>query len=150
MGMLTISMIMSIALRTVAVSVALRITMSTSLRTTVGSSLRIMIASLSSLTLTASLRCTLTIGTLNNAGPQSSIELIARIAASALIGVGNSIAERIDPHTFFLQMIKIEPLVALGAKSIAAGFAVGIFAAWSGVCLINDALVVLEVVAVVA
>ena len=52
--------------------------------------------------------------------------MIARIAASTPIGVGNPIAERVDSHTFFLQMIEVEALVALGAKTITTGFAVGV------------------------
>ena len=47
-------------------------------------------------------------------------------------------------------MIEVEALVALGAKTIATGFAVGVWISRSGVGLINDALVILEGVAVVA
>ena len=85
-----------------------------------------MSGSLSTLILSATLRSSLAISTLNNACSQGSIELIARIAASAPIGVGNPIAERVDSHTFFLQMIEVEALVALGAKTITTGFAVGV------------------------
>ena len=125
MGMLTISMTVSIALRT-TMSRSLRTSMSRSLRSSLGCSLRTMSGSLSSLILTATLRRRLVIGTLNDACSQGSIELIARIAASAPIGVGNPIAERVDSHTFFLQMIEVEALVALGAKTITTGFAVGV------------------------
>ena len=141
MGVLTISMTVSITLRT---------TMCRSLRSSLGRSLRAMGGSLSCLTLTTTLRSSLAIGTLNNACPKGSIELIARIATSTSIGIGNPITERIDSHTFLLQMIKVESLVALGTKPIATSFAVGIRIARSCVILVDDALVVLKDVAVVA
>ena len=138
MGMLTTS---------VTVSIPLRTTMGGSLRSSLGRSLS---GSLSCLILAATLRSSLAIGTLNNACSQGSIELIARIATSASIGIGNPITERVDSHTFLLQMIKVKSLVALGTKPIATNFAVGIRIAGSCVILIDDALVVLEDVAVVA